>query len=165
MRAPVVFASLAAWALPVLADGPPATDPAKPLDARVVTALGQAGLTYSDDDGDFRLVLNLADSRSQVVWVASSAARVTNLEFRDVWALAYRGEGQVPPEMARRLLTENARMVVGAWQVNQAPDRYLVVYLAQLPAATDAASLREVIEAVAISADRMEQELTGRDEF
>lgn len=141
----------------------PAAPP--PLDARVAAALDAAGLKYGADEGDFRLVLNVADGRSQVVWVASATTKLSQLEIRDVWALGARGEGQVPPEVARRLLTENARMVVGAWQVNQAPDRYLVVYLAQLPAASDAAALRVVVEAVAVSADRMERELSAGDEF
>jgi hypothetical protein len=136
-----------------------------PLDARVESALKDVRLAYAVDEGDFRLVYTLGEGRSQVVWVASKTARVTQLEFRDVWSLAFRGTGQVPPVMAKRLLTENARMVLGAWQVNQGPDKFLVVYLAQVPADTDAASLQEVVEAVAVSADRMEKELTGGDEF
>jgi hypothetical protein len=135
------------------------------LDTRVASALESAGLAYADDDGDFRLIYQVGGGRSQAVWVASSTARITRLEYRDVWSLAYRGDGQVPLEMARRLLTENARMVLGAWQVNQAQDRYLVVFLAQLPADADAASLQEVVEAVALSTDRMEKELTSADEF
>lgn len=158
-RGCLIFLGLLAVAQ-AFAESPPA-----PLDGRVAAALGAAGLNFTDDDGDCRMVLRLADDRSQVVWVASATARVTQLEFRDVWALGYRGDGQVPAELAKRLLAENARMVLGAWQVNQAADRYLVVYLAQVPAEADAASLREVIEAVAISADRMERELTGGDEF
>jgi len=155
-------------ALPVsVASGAETTHAAGPaqLDTRVETALKSAGLAYVDDDGDFRLVYQVGGGRSQAVWVASSTAKITRLEYRDVWSLAYRGDGQVPPEMARHLLIENARMVLGAWQVNQAQDRYLVVFLAQLPADADAASLQEVVEAVALSTDRMEKELTGADEF
>jgi hypothetical protein len=143
----------------------PAAALAPSLDTRVKTALTEGRLEYAVDEGDFRLVYEVGDGRSQVVWVASKTARVTRLEFSDVWSLAFRGTGQVPPEMAKRLLTENARMVLGAWQVNQAPDRFLVVYLAQIPADADAASLQEVVEAVAVSADRMEKGFTGGDEF
>ncbi len=143
----------------------PAAAVAAPLDPRVESALKDGRLEYAVDEGDFRLVYRLGQGRSQAVWVASKTARITQLEIRDVWSVAFRGTGQVPPEMAKRLLTENARMVLGAWQVNQAPDKFLVVYLAQVPADTDAASLQEVVEAVAVSADRMEKELTGGDEF
>ena len=56
-------------------------------------------------------------------------------------------------------------MILGAWQVNQGQDEYLVVFSAPVIAGADAAMLREVIEVVTISADRIEKELTGRDEF
>ena len=56
-------------------------------------------------------------------------------------------------------------MVMGAWQVSQGKDEYLVVFSYAVPADTNADLLQEVIEAVTISADRMEKELTGKDEF
>lgn len=167
MRAPsaALFLSLALTVSTAsAAESDPATAAAT-LDPRVAAALESSSLTYTNDEGDFRLIYRLGEERTQVVWIASSTARITRLEVRDVWSLAFRGTGQVPPEMAKRLLIENARMVLGAWQVNQSPDKFLVVYLAQIPADADAASLREVIEAVAVSADRIEKELTGADEF
>jgi hypothetical protein len=135
------------------------------VDPRVETALREAKLGYAVDDGDFMLDYNVADGRTQRVWVASKAAKITTLEFRDVWSVAYRGTGQVPAELARRLLAENVRMVLGAWQLNQSADEYLVVFLAPIAADADAATLQEVIEAVTLSADRMEKELTGKNEF
>ncbi|MBK7903068.1 MAG: hypothetical protein IPJ97_09100 [Proteobacteria bacterium] len=56
-------------------------------------------------------------------------------------------------------------MVLGAWQVNQGKDEYLVVFSAQVDADADAAALREVIEVVMYSADRIEKELSGTDAF
>jgi predicted DNA-binding ArsR family transcriptional regulator len=67
--------------------------------------------------------------------------------------------------MATHLLKENARMILGAWQVNQGKDEYLVVFSAPVNAAADAATLAEVIEVVTLSADRIEKELTGKDEY
>ena len=165
MRAPIAAFLLALGAAPAAtaATGPAATPVA--LDPRVEAVLASSSISYTNDDGDFRLIYSLGNGRTQVVWIASATARITKLELRDVWSLAYRGTGQVPPEMAQRLLTENARMVLGAWQVNQSPDKFLVVYLAQVPADVDAASLQEVVEAVAVSADRIEKELTDADEF
>ena len=167
MKALVLALLPALAAVPAVADVAAVAAPVAQaaLDPRVEAALNADALAYADDEGDFRLVYRLGDDRTQVVWVASSTAKITRLELRDVWSLAYRGAGQVTPELAKRLLIENARMVLGAWQVNQAPDKFLVVYLAQIPADADAASLQEVIEAVAVSADRIEKELTGADEF
>ena len=134
-------------------------------DPRVVAALMEAGLGYSIDAGDFRLDYKVDDTRSQRVWVASDTARVDQLEMRDVWAVAARGKGEVPADLARLLLKENVRMVLGAWQVNQSRDEYLVVFSAPVNAAADAATLQKVIEVVMFSADRIEKQLSPTDEF
>jgi hypothetical protein len=134
-------------------------------DPRVAAALKAAGLAYSIDDGDFRLEYDVDKDRTQRVWVASETARIDQLEVRDVWSVAARGKGEVPADLARMLLKENVRMILGAWQVNQSEDEYLAVYLAQVDAAADAATLQEVIEVVMFSADRIEKQLSGQDAF
>jgi hypothetical protein len=144
----------------------PATpETAKAPDARVEANLEAAGLAYKLDDGDYRLNYDLPNGRSQLVWVASGTATLDKLEIRDVWSVAYRAKGALPYEMSLRLLMENARMILGAWQVNQGTDEYLVVFSAPVSATADAATLQEVIEVVTLSADRIEKELTGKDEF
>jgi hypothetical protein len=134
-------------------------------DPRVVTALKDAGLEYSLDEGDFRLDYDVDEARSQRVWVASKTARIDRLEMRDVWSVAARGKGEVPADLARMLLKENVRMILGAWQVNQSEDEYLVVFSAPVDAASDAATLQEVIEVVMFSADRIEKQLSDNDAF
>ena len=138
---------------------------AKTPDPRAVAALMEAGLGYSIDAGDFRLDYKVDDTRSQRVWVASDTARVDQLEMRDVWAVAARGKGEVPADLARLLLKENVRMVLGAWQVNQSQDEYLVVFSTPVHAAADAATLQKVIEVVMFSAERIEKQLSPTDEF
>jgi hypothetical protein len=134
-------------------------------DPRVVAALKTAGLEYTLDEGDFRLEYDVDKERKQRVWVASETARIDQLEIRDVWSVAARGKGEVPAELARKLLAENVRMILGAWQVNQGPDEYLVVYSAQVDAAGDAAALQTAIEVVMFSADRIERQLSDKDAF
>lgn len=150
-----------------LVSGVRAQAPAEPgpPDARVVAALATAKLGYTIDDGDFRLDFKVDETRSQRVWVASGTARLGQLELRDVWSVAARGKGTLPADVALRLLNENVRMILGAWQVNQGPDEYLVVFSAAVDAAADADTLHEVIEVVTVSADRIEKELSGKDEF
>lgn len=138
---------------------------ANALDPRVATALKAAGLAYVIDEGDYSLNYTLADGRTQRAWVASKTARIARLEFRDVWSVAYRGHGLLPANLANRLLTENVRMVMGAWQVNQGQDEFLVVFSYPIEADADGETLQEVIEAVTLSADRMEKDLTGEDKF
>jgi hypothetical protein len=137
----------------------------KTPDPRLEAVLEETKLEYGLDNGDFVLEFQVGEARSQRVWVASDTARVGNLEVRDVWSVASRGQGSVPAELATFLLKENARMILGAWQVNQGQDEYLVVFLAPVSAEADPATLRGVIEVVMFSTDRIEKELTGRDEF
>jgi hypothetical protein len=134
-------------------------------DPRVVAALKAAGLPYTFDEGDFLLEYEVDEERSQRVWVASDTASIDQLEMRDVWSVAARGKGEVPAELARKLLAENVRMILGAWQVNQGPDEYLVVYSAQVAAAAEAATLQKVIEVVMFSTDRIEKQLSDKDTF
>jgi hypothetical protein len=141
-------------------------EPAAPTpDSRAAAALEQTKLAYGLDNGDFVLEFQVGEARSQRVWVASDTAKVGNLEVRDVWSVASRGQGSVPPDLAAYLLKENARMILGAWQVNQGQDEYLVVFLAPVSAEADPATLQGVIEVVMYSSDRIEKELTGKDEF
>ena len=159
--------ALAACMLAVTPAGAGAEDApaARPVDARVEAALKESKLAYGMDGGDFRLRYDLEEGRSQLVWVASGTTKLDQLEIRDVWSVAYRSKGEVPADMATHLLRENARMILGAWQVNQGKDEYLVVFSAPVNAAADAATLAEVIEVVTLSADRIEKELTGKDEY
>jgi hypothetical protein len=139
--------------------------PATVPDARVELALKAAQLGFLIDEGDYRLDYKVDATRSQRVWIASGTTSLPPLEVRDVWSVAARGQGTVPADLAIHLLQENVRMVLGAWQVNQGKDEYLVVFSAQVNADADAAALREVIEVVMYSADRIEKELSGKDEF
>lgn len=145
----------------------PAADDTTPSsgDPRVVAALKAAGLTYTLDEGDFRLEYDVDEARSQRVWVASGTARIDDIEMRDVWSVAARGKGEVPADLARMLLKENVRMILGAWQVNQGQDEYLVVFSAPVDATADAATLQEVIEVVMLSTDRIEKQLSDKDTF
>jgi hypothetical protein len=143
----------------------PETPAQRAADPRVAAALTDAKLAYIVDEGDFRLKYDVEGARSQLVWVASGTAKLDQLEIRDVWSVASRGKGEPPAELAAYLLKENARMILGAWQVNQNTEEYLVVFSAPVVATADAATLQEVIEVVMLSADRVEKELTGKDEF
>jgi hypothetical protein len=136
-----------------------------PPDPRAAESLKVAGLDFDLDGGDFRLEYKVDDTRGQRVWVASGTTRVDKLEMRDVWSVAARGKGEVPADLARMLLKENVRMVLGAWQVNQSPEEYLVVFSAPVSATADPATLQEVIEVVMFSADRIEKQLSSSDVF
>lgn len=135
-------------------------------DGRVARQLTDAGLSYViDDEGDYRLKFALDDGRSQIAWLASGTWKLGNFEARDAWSIAYRGTGQVPPEMANGLLQANAQQTVGAWQVQRSGEEYLVVFSAPIDVKVDAHTLALALDTVMKTADAMEQALTGRDDY
>ena len=138
---------------------------ARTPDPRVVAVLEAAKLPYALDEGDFRLDYDVDGTRGQRVWVDSDTAKPDKLEYRAVWSIGARGQGQLPADTAQLLLRENARMIVGAWQVLQREGDYLVRFSAPVSATADAETLREVIEVVMYSTDRIEKQLSGKDEF
>jgi hypothetical protein len=162
-----VWCGLGGVLLALAAAGAVAAEPEKSAapDPRVAESLKAAGLDFELDSGDFRLAYEIDDTRAQRGWVAADTTRVDQLEMRDVWSVAARGKGEVPADLARLLLKENVRMVLGAWQVNQSPEEYLVVFSAPVSATADAATLQEVIEIVMFSADRIEKQLSSSDAF
>ncbi|MCM2310787.1 MAG: hypothetical protein NDI84_05225 [Steroidobacteraceae bacterium] len=135
-------------------------------DARVEKLLKEAELNYTiDEDGDFRLEFALDDDRSQLVWISSKTASYEVLEIRDVWSVAFRSKEPLSAELANQALRKNGEMILGAWQVKKWGEEYVLAYAAQVAANTDAASLESAAEAVVVSADELEKELTGKDEF
>jgi len=135
-------------------------------DARVEKLLEEADLNYTiDEDGDFRLEFALDDDRSQLVWISSKTASYEVLEIRDVWSVAYRSKEPLSADIANKVLRKNGEMILGAWQIKKWGEEYVLAYAAQVAANTDAASLESAAEAVVISADELEKELTGKDEF
>lgn len=135
-------------------------------DARVEKLLEEADLNYTiDEDGDFRLEFALEDDRSQLVWISSKTASYEVLEVRDVWSVAFRSREPLSAEVANLVLRRNGEMILGAWQVRKWGDDYVLAYAAQVAANADAASLESAAEAVVVTADELEKELTGKDEF
>lgn len=140
--------------------------PATVADARVERLLEEATAEYSvDADGDFRLVYDVGEGRRQVVWIPSGTSDFGALEIRQIWSIAHRSKGPLPVELANRLLDRNGAVILGAWLTEPAGDEVGVIFAVQVAAETDALSLRSAIHAVATTADAMESELTGKDDF
>ena len=158
----VVVALLALGASAAQAQEPPAAT----ADARVERLLGQADVQYTvDGDGDFRLVYDLGGGRSQLVWIPSVTSDFGGLEIRQIWSIAHRSKGPLPAELANRLLDRNGAVILGAWLTEPAGDELGVIFAVQVAAESDVLTLRSAIHAVATTADAMERELTGQDDF
>ena len=144
----------------------PAPAPAAAADVRVERLLKEVAAEYTvDEDGDFRLVYDIGGGRSQLVWIPSGTSDFGALEIRQVWSIAHRSQGPLPVDLANRLLDRNGAVILGAWLTEPAGDELGVIFAVQVAAETDALSLRSAIHAVATTADAMENELTGKDDF
>jgi hypothetical protein len=140
-------------------------------DARVRNALQELGLTYDlTPVSDFKLnPLPTEGERTQLVYVNSLTQRYGSLEIREIIAPALLHDGPLPDELALRLLRENSEVKLGAWRVapveGDKGHKYLVLYAIQIAADSDAETLRLAIKNVSLTADRLEKEITGRDDY
>lgn len=137
--------------------------PAHVADPGVAVGLDAKGTPYQvDKDGDYRILVNLADERSQVVWVRSVVHATDTQRIREIWTYGLRSdERRIPAHIANRLLSANMDLVVGAW-ARQGGSAVLVIKIA---ADADADTLDEAIDLAASIGDRMEQRLGIGDEL
>jgi len=143
-----------------------AAKPAAVSDPRVQKVLDQAGLKSSvDGDGDYRMNNEVPDGRSQLVWILSNTSKLGSLEIREVWSIAYKSPKPFSAELANRLLNENCKTKVGSWQMQKMGEDFVAVFSAKIAAETDSASLATIIDAVAKTADKMEQEISTGDDL
>lgn len=135
-------------------------------DKRVAAALDKAELKYEvTDSGDFKLLYEV-DDRTQVVIVESAGETLGDLEIREVWAIAMKSNGAFDAETANAFLIDNGRRKLGAWQIAVDGDgTHSALFSAQVDGDADSETLEEAILAVVRTADAMEKELTGEDEF
>ncbi len=165
-----LFTLLAACALPSAAQGTeverateePAQPPATP-DPRIRTLLEAHDTPFIvDDDGDYRILVEVADGRSQLVWVRSVVHETDEQRIREIWTYGYRSdERRIPANVANRLLSENFELILGAWARTEGN----AVLVLKIPADADAKTLDEAIDLAASIGDRMEKRLVSGDEL
>jgi hypothetical protein len=105
--------------------------------------------------------------RTQIVYVNSKTEPYGSLEIREVWSPAFYSAGPLSAALANRLLRENNSVRFGAWrvEVEEGSGNYLAIFAAQIAANSDSESVRLAIKSVILIADRMEKELTGKDDY
>lgn len=136
----------------------------KACDRRVERLLQETDLKFEiDSDGDFRLGDRLDDGRTQLIWVLSRTSELGSMEIREIWSIAHRSKLPPSETLANRLLRENAKVKIGAWQVRKMGEDYVVVFCAQIAAETDKVSLLVACHAVSVTADELEKDLSKQD--
>ena len=141
-----------------------ATAAGKP-DSAVGKKLEAQGLKYEvDEDGDYKLLFETKDDRSQIVWVRSPVETLGGMRIREVLSIGGKLEKvkEAGDLAAQAALTAGAMLKsgdqkLGGWVLKPSGDASVFYYVAQIPADLGADDLGVVARAVARSADEFEE--------
>jgi hypothetical protein len=138
-------------------------------DPRVAEILKAADLKFNvDSDGDYAVVINMPNNRSQLVIVTSAVQTINGFEIREMYSPGYtngQAEQDFPAPVMFKLMKESNKNKVGAWEVMKINGKSTAVFNAKVPTAIDGKSLIDVLRIVAIRADAVESELMQKDDW
>jgi hypothetical protein len=137
-------------------------------DARVRAALEKAGIEFQvTDDKTFKVIVKLKGGRTHVVLIDSNTSKIkgTNMEFREVYALAHKVEGELPADLSNKMMKQSHDKKIGAWELIQGDGTGLAVFTAKVDAGLNDTNLAKIINSVGLVADTMESEISGKDEY
>jgi len=139
-------------------DGAKPDETPKP-DERVGRILKELDLkSVIDKDGDYKVLFDMGEGRSQVAFIISGTSKYRNLEVREIWSFAYRSpSSQFPASVANRLLEDTWPKKLGAW----AKVKDKAVFVVKLSANADKESLLSALMLALRAADHMEESLSG----
>lgn len=130
---------------------------------RALTTLNEKFVV--DSDGDFKLVRDTTDGRTQVAWVISKTNTYGVMEIREIISPAFKTGGTLSTAMALRLLRENDKYKIGAWRLVGEGANQAVYYAIQISADIDVQSLNAAIKSATLIADALEKEIVGTDDL
>jgi hypothetical protein len=136
-------------------------------DPQVAAALDQLGIKYElDDDGDYRVVFQITEERTQQGVIRSRTFEFAGVEMREIYSIGLSSFGPFDARTCNLLLEHNRHVKVGCWAVAHDPeDNHLAIFLANVAAGLDGELLLGVLHAVLTTADEFEARLSGRDDF
>jgi len=115
-----------------------------------------------DSDGDYQLVFEMDDDRTQLVFVRSTVETYGSHHVREIWSPGYKSEGpQFSALIANRLLEDSNDSKLGGW-VKQGE---VAMFVVKVDADASAEVISDAIDAAAKSADAIELEMTSKDEY
>ena len=132
-------------------------------DKAVGRVLKQLDYPYEiDEDGDYKLVFDAGEDRTQLVFVRSSVEEFGSQQVREVWSPGYHSSTDAfPAAVANRLLEDSQDAKMGGWVKQQK----VAMFVVKLDAAASAEALSDAIDAASRTADAIELELTQQDEL
>ena len=99
------------------------------------------------------------------MFVNSQTEKFGEFEIREIWSVGYVSETPFSTAIANRLLAHNELTKLGAWQTKKLSGKYVAAFSAKVSATMSPEQLRSALTAVYRSADEIEKELTGKDEY
>ena len=139
--------------------------PAKAGDPALEALLKKADMSYEvDKDGDYKLVVEWKkEKRSQIVFISHAVDELGSLRLYNVFSPAHVFDSaEIDPALARRLLADNTKYNVGAWEL-AGKNLY---YTSKIGTALSADQLHDVIFTTGEIADNLELELSpDKDEL
>ena len=132
-------------------------------DKAVGRQLEKLGFNFEvDEDGDYRMVFDLEDDRTQLVYVRSAVEEFGSHAVREVWSPGYTSATDaLPVAVANRLLEDSQDAKLGGWVKQERTAMFVV----KVNAEATAEQLNDAIDAATRTADAMELELTHKDEL
>jgi hypothetical protein len=133
----------------------------KTIDPRVRGWLNEVGLKHSVDDlGVYRVNFRLPDGSTHVVFVDSEAVPVGERRLRRVWAVAQMTDKGLPADVANRLLRDNGRFPLAAWELRKLGDKQCVIFCARITDNIRPEYLQATMQGVLGVAYQMRKELS-----
>jgi len=132
-------------------------------DKAVGRQLEKLGFNFEvDEDGDYRMVFDLDDDRTQLVYVRSAVEEFGSHAVREVWSPGYNSATDaLPAAVANRLLEDSQDAKLGGWVKQER----VAMFVVKVDAKASADQLNDAIDAATRTADAMELELTNKDDL
>jgi hypothetical protein len=133
-------------------------------DPRVASALNNLDIKYTvDSDGDYRIVYNLSNGRTQMGFIRSNTYKFAGIEMREIFSYGLLSVNEFGVKISNYLLRENTNKKIGSWGIERSGDKYAASFTAKISSDLKGDALVAVIIAVLNTADELERGLTGKD--
>ncbi|GAB4395155.1 MAG: hypothetical protein OHK0053_00450 [Microscillaceae bacterium] len=138
---------------------------AQNADERVKANLDKLNYKYElKVDGIFQFMVPV-NERYQLIFVNSATSMYDQMEFREIYTIIYDSPQRPTEAILGRLLIDNSKKKLGAWEMIVEEDKFYLIFTAKVPASLSAADMKSTIDIVAFSADAMEMAIYNDDNW
>ncbi|MBI2299239.1 MAG: hypothetical protein HYU66_09920 [Armatimonadetes bacterium] len=166
MKRAALVALVVVFAVALAAAQKPSKNKGGKADPRVEKQLKALELKYEvDKDGDYRLIYEVGEERSQVVFVNSVTNTVREIEVREIWSPALVGEEPPGADVMKKVLDDSQQRTIGGWQLMSGDKSYVLNYAVKIPVDSTDKLLSAAAIVAAHTADALEKDVTGKDDL